>query len=172
MVILAEEKTPPVHIPEGVSYEYAEMLATEKDQSTLAKQQLVDARTTQCNVQITQKIYEYWNATGKVYKSGPKKGQPCGGGPLFKWAAWVNYYATENKHPTSADTTEVNRCQVQYNEASSRAQSSESQEDGATQASQAQANSDASNLQMKAQMVSAIMSIITTLSGMLGRIIG
>ncbi|NGX38522.1 MAG: hypothetical protein K1000chlam2_01696 [Chlamydiae bacterium] len=131
---------------EPVNFMLLLMKALEKDQTTLSKQEIVDAKTTEFDVKIESAIYKSWNkklqaASDKIQKAV--------------------------KHKKSS---KVKQYQAQMNVESTESQSNESQQEGSVQAAQGQTQSDASNLQMKAQMAQGVNSILLALSNMLGRI--
>lgn len=120
------------------------MEALSKDQITLSHQQVLDAQTTEMSVEFEEKIYQFQNGSS---------------GPLAYWAAAIRN-----------NPNEVAYYQAQYQNASALAQSEESQGSGTVESGQGQTSTDAQNLQMKAQMAQGVNSILTTLSGLLGRI--
>lgn len=115
--------------------------AINKDQNGMAQQQIVDAESTKISVGFEEKIYSVWNQLLETDATN-----------ILNNPNQVQYY------------------QSVYNTHSAEAQAGENDEDGTVQSQQGQTSSDAQNLQMKAQMVQGINSILTTLSGLLGRI--
>ncbi len=146
------------------NFMFALMKAVEKDQTTLSQQQIVDSKTTMLQVKIEEQIYQYWNndPSSPINKALDK---------ISKYAKYSGNHSDE-KHSSKEehDTSEVNKWQAKYNAASAKAQSAENQQDGTVKASQGQTSSDASNLQMKAQMLQGINGLESALSNMLGRI--
>ena len=122
------------------------MKALEKDQNTLSNQEIVDAKSTEYDVKIEMTIYNYWN-----WKLG------CAYDNIKK--------AVKNKN-----SSKLKQYQAQMNLESTESQSNESMQDGAVQAAQGQAQTDASNLQLIAQMALGVISILLALSNMLGRV--
>lgn len=120
------------------------MEAVAKDQIYLSRQQILDAKTTQISVGFEEAVYSYWN--------GPD-------GPLAQAASDIA------SHPK-----EVAYYQSVYQNQSAIAQSQESNGSGTVESGQGQTQTDAQNLQMKAQYVQGVNSILTALTGLLGRI--
>lgn len=120
------------------------MEAVSKDQILLSQQQIIDAKTTQMSVGFEEAVYSYWNSQG---------------GPLAQAAGQIA------QHPD-----QVAYYQTLYQNLSAQAQSQESNGSGTVESGQGQTSSDAQNLQMKAQLAQGVNSILTTLSGLLGRI--
>lgn len=129
----------------------AMMKAVSKDQSTLSQMQIVDANSTMLATKIEENIYEYWN--------GPH-------GPLARDEGKISDYAGSSHKDAS---NEVTKWQTQYSEDSAKAQQYEQQQDGNVQSAQGQTSSDATNLQMKAQMVQGLNSILSTTSSLLNQ---
>lgn len=128
------------------SYVYAMIAAVAEDQSSLSKQQETDANTTEISVKMESNLYAHWQT---VFNNDHY---------------YINHYAKDK------NSEKENDWMNQYNIDSASAQESEATQDGIVQAGQQQTSADASNLQMKAQMVQAVNSISSTVSGMLGRI--
>lgn len=141
----------PIHHLEG-SFMYALMKAIEKDQNTMSEMQIINADSTMIAAKIESNLYGYWNAV------------------LKKDADEVEYYTTGKGSKEKDASKKAQKWQQQYNVDSAKAQSEESQQDGAVQGAQGQTSADASNLQMKAQMVQGVNSILTTLVNLLGRV--
>lgn len=148
--------TPINQVPAGpqlpkqrVNFMYALMEAVGKDQDSMSMMQMVDAKSTMLAVDLEQTLYAYWN---KILEQDDAKIQ-----------------AVDPKSDNAA--TIINQLQSQYNVDSSTGQSNESQEDGVVQSTQGQTSTDASNLQMKAQMIQGVNSIQSTLTNMLGNIV-
>jgi len=128
-------------VPVGTNYMLALMGAVNKDQTTLSEQQITDAKSTMIATQLESNLYNYW-----------MKKLTSDAGNIPKSGKDIAYY------------------QGIYQKDSAAAQSMETQQDGAVQASQGQTSSDATNLQMKAQMVQGVTSILTALVNYLGQV--
>ncbi|NGX48401.1 MAG: hypothetical protein K1000chlam3_01792, partial [Chlamydiae bacterium] len=119
---------------------------------TLSEQQVLDAKSTEIAVQIEANLYDFWmDALAKVTQE----------------IANYKYWAKQSGRSDSAELAYLTKS---YATDSAHAQSMESQQDGAVQADQGQTSMDATNLQMKAQMVQGVNSILSTLVNLLGRI--
>ncbi len=129
------------HVPVSTNYMLALMEAVNKDQTTLSEQQITDAKSTMIATQLESNLYNYW-----------MKKLSSDAGKIPKSGDKIAYY------------------QGIYQKDSAAAQSMETQQDGAVQASQGQTSSDATNLQMKAQMVQGVTSILTALVNYLGQV--
>ena len=127
-----------------VNFMYLLMKALEKDQNSLSSQEIADAKTTEFDVALEANIYGYWNTV------------------LEGDAAAIKHDKKNSKKMKDE--------QAQMNADSTTANSNETMEDGTVQAAQGQTQTDASNLQMKAQMAQGVNSILLALSNMLGRI--
>ncbi|NGX48360.1 MAG: hypothetical protein K1000chlam3_01751 [Chlamydiae bacterium] len=141
----------PKHIPVS-NFMLDLMKAVDKDQSTLSEQQVLDAKSTEIAVQIEANLYKYWMNELSV---------------VTKEIANYKYWAKQSGRSDSGELAYLTKF---YALASAHAQSMESQQDGAVQADQGQTSMDATNLQMKAQMVQGVNSILSTLVNLLGRI--
>lgn len=141
---------PVVTVPaERINFMYALMKAVGNDQDSMSLMQVTDAKTTMNAVNLEQMLYTQWN---KVLQN--------------------DALAIQGVDPKSDNASSIiQQLQSQYNVDSSKAQTEESQQDGATQSAQGQTSTDASNLQMKAQMVQGVNSIQSALTNMLGNII-
>lgn len=118
------------------------MKALQENEKTESKEQMTDAQSTEFAVNLEEKLYTYWN------------------GKLDYWVGKIN----------SASKSKVSTYQSDYSEAHAEASANQSQQDGAVQADQQQTSADASNLQMQAQMIPGVTSILDALVNMLGRI--
>lgn len=132
-----------------VNFMYALMKAVGRDQDSMSMMQMIDAKSTELSVDLEQKLYAYWN------------------GVLEKDDVAIQKVVVTDPNASS----EINKLQSQYNVDSSTGQSNESQEDGVVQSTQGQTSTDASNLQMKAQMIQGVNSIQSALTNMLGNVI-
>ncbi len=133
----------------NTSYVYAMLKALQGNQNSLENMQIVDAKSTEAQAAIETSMYEHWNS-------------------LLADDAQKVYDASTDSSKDSQE--KVPGLQAKYNEASSEAQSNQSQQDGVVQSGQQQTSADASNLQMMVQSVQALNGILSALSGMLGRI--
>ena len=150
----AEQQVQPIipkHIPVG-NFMLAMMLAVEKDQTTLSSQQITDAKSTEIAVKIEANIYNFWinelDILSNDIANYKKEAKIAGRTPSAEMKYLVSYYSTMQTD----------------------AQKNETEQDAVVQANQGQASSDATNLQMKAQLVQGINSILTSLAALLGRI--
>lgn len=132
----------------------AMMEAVSKDQTTLSSQEITDAKTTELDVQSEENIYLHWNGDGSVNNKG------------------VLGTDVDNVINNEGNTNAENALNAKYNKDSTTAQGIESQMDGTTQTAQSQTSADGTNLQMKAQLVQGLMSIMSTTSNLLGRLLG
>jgi|GEM_PF-5817383 len=139
----AKGKAKPKHIP-AKNFMLAMMEAVEKDQDTMSSQQITDAKATEEAVQLEANLYTHWMGELK--------------------------YITSEIWGAKGDSSTLKKYMAIYSEQSAEGQSMESQQDGAVQADQGQTTSDATNLQMKAQMIQGINSVLSTLVNLLGRI--
>jgi len=147
----ADAQKPVGLIPKGggTNFMYALMKAVSKDQSSMSTQQIIDAKTTQNDAAIETALYGYWNQVLESIDAQIQMVNPN----------WDN------------SSQIMNKLQNEYNVNSAQGQSNESQEDGAVQAAQGQTSTDASNLQMKAQMIQSVNGILSALTNMLGQVI-
>ena len=130
------------------------MQAVAKDQSTSALMQESDAVTVENDTQLELTLYNHENAI------------------LEAAAAWVN---TEeevaandpNSKDAAANAANAQAAVTAYQLVSTQAQGVESQADGNVQSAQNQAQTDGSNLAMKAQLAQTLNSIQTTTSNLL-----
>ncbi len=129
----------------NTSYMWAMMKAVSEDQDSMSQQQITDAQTTQLAAGIEANIYNYWNGV-------------------------LNTDATAVAKADPKTTGAVAKAQQTYTVDSAKAQSFETQQDGLVTSAQGQTSADATNLQMKAQMVQGLNSIWAALSAMLGKI--
>lgn len=120
------------------------MQAVNKDDSTLSVQQMQDAKTTMLDTELQANILNYW--MGELHSLGMD--------------IWRN----------RDDTKYVAGLQGQYNADSSKEQAEVGEQQGATSAAEGQTRSDATNLQMKAQLVQSVNGILTALTNLLGRV--
>ena len=120
------------------------------DQSTMSQQQLTDAQSTLNATKFETAIYNYWK------------------GVLAAAAKNVQHQATSGDKDTRS--ARVQAAQAAYSNDNADAQMYESQQDAMVQSTQGQTQTDATNLQMKAQMQQSANSILTTLVNMLGTI--
>ena len=121
--------------------------AVAKDQSSMSKMEMVDSKSTEVNVKELTILYAYWN--NNVLKKD------------------IANIKSAVKHHDSPGW--ISTLQQVYNADSAKAQAAESQQDGAVKSSQGQTSSDATNLQMKAQIVQSINSIEAALANMMGQ---
>ena len=144
----AAQSSPP---PTVGNYMLALMEAIQKDQSTMSEQQLVDAKSTMNATTFETDIYNYWKTQ------------------LQKDADAVTDAST-SKGSDSDRSAKTNAAQAQFSKDNAVAQMNESQQDSLVQSTQGQAQSDATNLQMKASIAQAANSVLTTLVNLLGTI--
>ena len=137
-------------VPSGSNFMYALMKAIMHDQSTMSQQQLTDAQSTMNATKFETAIYNYWK------------------GKLTQDAWYVQWNANNGNSKTRS--ARVQAAQAKYSNANADAQMYESQQDAMVQSTQGQTQSDATNLQMKAQIQQAANSILTTLVNLLGTI--
>ncbi|MBS0629830.1 MAG: hypothetical protein JSS30_06365 [Verrucomicrobia bacterium] len=131
------------------NFMYALMTAVGKDQDSMSMQQIVDSKTTMIDASIENAMYNHYN---QILQNDAEAIQKVPEGQ-----SWTS--------------DEINKLQAQYNVDSSTAQSNESQQDGMVQSGQGQTSTDASNLQMKAQMLQAVNGIQSALTNMLGQVV-
>lgn len=125
--------------------------AIEKDQSTMSEQQLTDAESALFATKLEEQLYGFWER--KLDNAAQ------------------NVTATYDKYKNSSKLSEkVQEAQTDYSKDNADAQSNETQQDAMVQSAQGQTQSDATNLSMKAQIMQAANSILTTLINMLGNI--
>jgi len=136
------------------------MEAVNKDQSTMAYQEIEDANSTQVAVKQEENIYAYYNTN-----TTSEDGTNVEGG-LLGDDAW--HISQCSQH---GDDDGVRRWQAKYSTDEAIARSNESQKDGTVQQAQGQTGSDGTNLQLKAQLAQTVTSIATTTSNLLGRLV-
>jgi len=143
-------KGAPVKQAQPTNFMYDLMKAVMHDQSTMSQQQLTDAQSTMNATKFETAIYNYWK------------------GRLAYYAGQVQSAATSGNSKTRSARTQA--AQAAYSNANADAQMNESQGNAIIQTTQGQTQSDATNLQMKAQIQQSANSILTTLVNMLGTI--
>jgi hypothetical protein len=151
----ASSELEPVIPPVLESFLLAMMKALENDNASLSHMEEVDAKTTLHNVSIQEDIYNFYNQMMQTAADD-----------IYAWAGKVG----DNKYKDAAAM--VQYYQSVFSEDSSQAQGSESSQSGLIDSSKQQATSDAQNLSMKVQMAQQMMTVLSSLSGMLGRITG
>jgi hypothetical protein len=117
----------------------------------MSEQQLVDAKSTMNATTFETDIYNHWKAT------------------LQADAAAVTT-ASQGSGSDSDRSAKTNAAQATFSKDNAVAQMNESQQDSLVQSTQGQAQSDATNLQMKASIAQAANSVLTTLVNLLGTI--
>ncbi|MDN3505969.1 MAG: hypothetical protein P0S96_01925 [Simkaniaceae bacterium] len=120
------------------------MKAVNKDDSTMSMQQMQDSKTTMLDTELQANILNFWMDT--LHRLG-----------MDIW---------EHRDHTKY----VAGLQGQYNADSSKEQAEVGDQQGATSAAEGQTRSDATNLQMKAQLVQSVNGILTALTNLLGRV--
>lgn len=135
--------------PHSSNFMLALMEAVSKDQNSMSKMQITDAQTTENAVSVENSLYNYWN-------------QQLG--------FWSGVIAGINPNADNASYY-IQQYQDDYNVTSAQGQANESQQDGMVQSGQGQTSTDASNLQMKAQMVQSVNDILSALTNMLGQVV-
>lgn len=143
-------KGAPAKQAQPTNFMYDLMKAIMHDQSTMSQQQLTDAQSTMIATKIETALYTAWKDT------------------LTLAAQHVEHEATSGHKKTRGARTQA--AQANYSLQNSKAQMNESQQDAMVQSTQGQTQSDATNLQMKAQIQQSANSILTTLVNMLGTI--
>jgi hypothetical protein len=146
-----KRKDLPLH-PSEINFMLAMMEAVEKDQSTMSEQEITDAKATEVAVNLEGDLYSHWM------------------GDLKKITEEIKKYKTLAKDHNQSPAEYLKYLMSKYSTLSAEGQAMESQQDGAVQADQGQTTSDSTNLQMKAQMVQGINSILSTLVNLLGRV--
>lgn len=151
----APVKTVPAHfehlLPRNSSYMWAMMKAIAGDQTSMQNSQINMSQTTMFAAKIEEAIYQYWN--------GPN-------GPLAKDTEAIQADAKGD------NTTQENADQSTFNKDSTVASGAENQADGPVQSGQQATSAIASDLQLVAQQAQGVTSIMTTLTQMLGNVIG
>lgn len=133
------------------NFMYDLMTAIELDQSTMSEQQFVDAQSTMNATSLETDLYNHWSSVLTNDSNNVKRQADNGG-------------------DNEAENVQV--AQSQYSTDNAKAQSNESQMDALVQSTQGQTQSDATNLQMKAQLQQSANTILTTLVNFLGSVIG
>jgi len=126
-----------------VNFLLMEMEAVAKDQSTLQTTEIGDAQTAKLDANIETMIYEKQNK--------------------------ILHDLSEDVQNASTKGQGVTKAQNAYSVASTKANSEESQADGAVRSSQGQTDSDSKNLNGKAMMAQGVASILTTTQNLLAR---
>lgn len=119
-----------------------------KDQTTMSQDQITASNMALMDVTLQTNIVNYW--TGGT-----------GGGVLGQDARDV----------ANAGKDDVAGAQAKYNAASSQYQAASSSADGLTQQTQQWVSNIGTNLQGKAQMAQTATTILSTTSGLLGRLL-
>ena len=158
ITILQTEKATP-HKPVLENFLLAMMEAVSNDNESLSNMQIVDAQTTMNATQLQEVLYTCYN---EMLEQISKEIQQAAAGGKEREAG--------GKHKATNNSSEVTALQAKYSTVSSEAQAAESTQSGTIQDAQQQTSADSQNLAMKVQMVQNLMSILTALSGMLGRI--
>lgn len=135
---------------EPSSFLFLMMKALEKNQTTESNQQITDAKSTEIAVTAEGKLYAYWN----------------------KQLETISGKIAGITGTSTTDSNERANLMKEFQVDQSKAQSNQSQQDGAVQADQGQTSSDATNLQMQGQMVQGANSILSALVNFLGKITG
>lgn len=150
MAVQQNAKAAPAKKSQPSNFMFDLMKAIMHDQSTMSQQQLTDAQSTMNATKFETAIYNHWKTV------------------LAEAAANVQTQADSGSSKTRA--SRVQAAQAAYSNDNADAQMYESQQDAMVQSTQGQTQSDATNLQMKAQMQQSANSILTTLVNMLGTI--
>jgi hypothetical protein len=129
------------------NFEFALLNAVNNDQNTEQWLQIADSEMTSNDANIESTCYNQWNSALKVI------------------ASVVNMFAAEATNTTfKNDLTEA---QQQYQVASTTAQTTETQMDGATQSAQQSVGQDGTNLQNQAQLAQTLTSIGSQVANMI-----